>query len=197
MANAPMCPECHQLDRAVRVRSIYSGGISSQVSGSSGVGLTLTRDGLAPSYLSGRTHGVFQSDLSNRLTPLLAPAPRVGLGGPVGMTIGVTAIVILLVSPIWPASVLLAMVYGVLLVPQLRRERFRKTVVMSWYQKYLRAWGGLYYCERCDVVFAAGSKKAVRPSDMTSLLFEIVGHEPRYGEAKVESGDGPGAHRLI
>jgi hypothetical protein len=51
MANTPACPECDQMDRVIRVSSAHSGGIATQTSRSSGVGLTLTRDGLPHHFL--------------------------------------------------------------------------------------------------------------------------------------------------
>jgi hypothetical protein len=224
MANTPACPECDQMDRVIRVSSAHSGGIATQTSRSSGVGLTLTRDGLAPSLLGGRSGGVSQSELSRRLTPLSAPVS----GATSGLVSDADLIVVLLFIVGGPVLVVLAgMLFdgrsGLLHVAgplslafafavlvwraSVRRTRlravaaqeahFRKTVVMPWYRGYIQAWDGLYYCERCDVVFVADSKKAFRPGKMNDLLFEFVGHEPRYGEAKIESESSPGPHRRI
>lgn len=186
MADSAMCPECHQMDRVIRVRSVYSGGISNEMARSSAVGVTFTGDGLAPTVLRGTTNSISQSDLSKRLEPLPAPASTIGLVVGLGVGLALFIGILLLMGEVrgWAIYLVLAAAYGVFLWSELRRENFRKTVLMPWYQKYLRAWENLYYCERCDIVFAADSKMVVRSGGMNNLLFEFVGHEPKHGVSK-------------
>ena len=186
MANDATCPECHQLDRVVRVRSVYSAGIASGTANSSAVGVTFTGDGLAPTVLRGRTNSISQSDLSKRLEPLPAPASTIGLVAGMGAGLALFIGILLLTGEArgWAIYLVLAVVYAIFLSSELRRENFRKTVLMPWYQKYLRAWENLYYCERCDIVFAADSKTVVRSGGMDKLLFKFVGRKPQYGDSK-------------
>lgn len=186
MANSAMCPECHQLDRVIRVRSVYSGGISSGTAKSSAVGVTFTGDGLAPTVLRGTTNSISQSDLSKRLEPLPAPASTIGLVVGLGVGLAVFIGILLLMGEVrgWAIYLVLAAAYGVFLSSELRRENFRKTVLMPWYQKYLRAWENLYYRERCDIVFAADSKMVVRSGGIDNLLVESIGRKPQYGDSR-------------
>src|SRR5450830_1544835 len=149
MANTATCPECHQLDRVIRVRSVYSGGIASGTAKSSAVGVTFTGDGLAPTVLRGTTNSISQSDLSKRLEPLPEPTSAIGLVAGIGVGLAVL-IVILLMGKVqtWAIYVTVIVLYGIFFSSELRRENFRKTIVTPWYQEYLRAWDNLYYCER-------------------------------------------------
>jgi len=205
MANTPTCPECDQVDRVIRLRSAYSGGITSQTSKSSGVAVTLTGNGLSPSFLGGRTAGVSQSDLSKRIAPFSIPVSRVNPLFRLAEIVLVVWLYSLLLKAFsgslgraWGEFMgsLLLLAFVIFIELRLGREaRFKKTILMPWYEKYLRAWDSFYYCERCDVVFGIGSKKAVRPEDMDELLFEEVGEVPRYNDIKVELRDGSGPHR--
>jgi len=145
MANTATCPECHQLDRVIRVRSVYSGGIASGTAKSSAVGVTFTGDGLAPTVLRGTTNSISQSDLSKRLEPLPAPTSSIGLVAGIGVGLAML-ITILLMGKVqaWPIYVILVVSYGIFLSSELRRENFRRTILMPWYEKYFHAWENLY-----------------------------------------------------
>lgn len=193
-ANVLTCPRCRHVDRVVRVRSVYSGGITSQTANSRGVAWTLSRDGLSPSFLRGRTNGVSQSDLSMRLAPLPLSGPTVG-GPASGMDLllglGAVALVGLVFWLLYgsPGSQFICVVLILADIVFIwgglaRKADFKKTVFMPWYEKYVNAWDSLYYCERCDVVFGIGRKKAVRPEEMNEALLEEVGNDPRYGGSK-------------
>jgi len=185
MANTATCPECHLLDRVIRVRSVYSGGIASGTAKSSAVGVTFTGDRLAPTVLRGTTNSISQSDLSKRLEPLPAPTSSIGLVAGIGVGLAML-ITILLMGKVqaWPIYVILVVSYGIFLSSELRRENFRRTILMPWYEKYFHAWENLYYCETCDIVFAADSKMVVRSGGIDNLLFEFVGRKPQYGGSR-------------
>jgi hypothetical protein len=175
------CPQCRSVDRVIRVSSAYGGGVASQTSDTGGVAWTLGESGLSRSILHGRTAGVSRSNLSGRLAPLSSPAsgiPTTAVAGVV--SVGIIVALALLHVRAWVLYAVVVAAWVIFVVVGVKREHYRETVVMPWYERYLHAWDNLYYCERCDVVFRVGGKKVARPEGMNDLLADQVGDISQY-----------------
>lgn len=180
----------------MRVQSVYSGGISNQTSSISGVGVTLTGNGIVPTFASGNTRGLAQTRLSERFAPLPEPAPESYSG-----LVGVLILAVIMIAGLgvthrnwWliACSVLCSAGVVYIMVVSVHMENFQKHRLMPWYRRYIEAWNQLYYCERCDIVYASDSDRAVRPEEMNKLLFSIVGSAPsRRQIAKSSEDDAP------
>lgn len=183
MAQVPVCPECNSIDRVVRVHAACINGLSSQSSHSGGIGVTLTGNGIAPTFIGGSTGGSAQTGLSKRLSPIEVP-PSEGYSW-FFWSLGMFLMGFLLWRDghAWRDNYTLGAILIALsvlvAVHAVRKHNSRKRFLSSsWYAKYTEAWNKLYYCERCDIVYDADSDHGVSPEEMNEFLLTRAGKLP-------------------